>query len=433
MKKSEKLGLWMLTALVTGNIIGSGILMLPADLARVGSISLVAWIFTACGALALSLVFAKMSTLLPKTGGPYAYSHAAFGDFIGFQTAYNYWIMVLIGNAAVAIAAIGYLRVFFPCLHSPLLGSTVAIGMIWIFTAINLRSVQAAGVTQIVTTILKFVPLLAVAIFGWWYFHPSYITQNFNVTHTSNFSAFSYAATLTLWTFIGLESATIPADSTENPKRNIPLATILGTSVAMLIYFASTAVLMGMIPHEVLVNSTSPFAAANAMIFGKWGEWIAAAGAVISCLGVLNGWTLIQGQMPMAAAADSLFPKIFNKRNKHNIPVPGLIISSIIVSIMLLATTSPSLIEQFQILILLATVIALLSYLYTAVAEIILLPKEGLKQRKNITQIAIALFAAAYTFWAIFGSGKEIVFYLAVLILSSVPLYAWLKNSHSSQ
>jgi len=432
MKKSEKLGLWMLTALVTGNIIGSGILMLPADLARVGSISLLAWIFTAGGALALSLVFAKMSNLLPKIGGPYAYSHAAFGDFIGFQTAYNYWIMVLIGNAAVAIAAIGYLRVFFPCLHSPLLGTTVAIGMVWIFTAINLRSVQAAGITQIITTILKFIPLLAVAILGWWYFHPTYITQNFNVTHTSNFSAFSYAATLTLWTFIGLESATIPADSTENPKRNIPLATILGTAIAMFIYFASTAALMGMIPHEILVNSTSPFAAANAVIFGKWGEWIAAAGAIISCLGVLNGWILIQGQMPMAAAADRLFPKIFNKRNKHNIPVSGQIISSIIVSLMLLATTNPSLIDQFQILILLATVIALLSYLYTAVAEIILLPKEGFKQRKNITQIIIAIFAAAYSFWAIFGSGKDIIFYLAILVFSSVPLYAWLKNSHTS-
>lgn len=425
-KKSEKLGLVSLTALVAGNMIGSGVFMLPSELARVGSISIFSWIFTAAGAFFLALVFSKMSHIIPKTGGPYAYARAGFGDFIGFQTAYTYWIAVLIGNAGVALALIGYLRVFFPILSIPAISTSVAILSIWLFTFINIQGIRTVGLVQIITTSLKFVPLLVVGLLGWWYFHPEYLTSSFNVTTKSNFSAFSYGATLTLWAFIGVESASVPADSVANPKRNIPLATLFGTSIAALVYIITATVIMGLLPANILANSPSPFAAAAKVIFGQWGEWIVALGATISCLGALNGWILIQGHITLAIAEDNLFPKVFAKMNKANVPGLGIIIGSTIITVLLLLTSTPNLVDQFQFIILNAAGFSLLAYVYTSIAEILILQKNKTDIKKT-TNIIIAILAAFYSLWAIIGSGKDTVFMLTITILSSLFLYAIIK------
>lgn len=420
----NKLGLVTLTSLVTGNMVGSGIFILPADLARIGSISLLSWIFTSLGAFLLALVFSRMSVLIPKTGGPYAYADAGFGDFIGLQTAYNYWVAVWVGNCAVVVALIGYLRIFLPFMNDPFWGVLAGIGFVWIFTAINISGIHSVGVVQLVSTILKFVPLLIVAIFGWWYFHPEFIKNSFNLTTGSNFSAFSHAATLTMWAFVGVESATVPAASVENPRRNIPLATLFGTLIAALIYMASSTAIMGMLPASELINSGSPFAAAAQVIFGTFGKWLVAAGAVISCLGALNGWTLLQGQVPMAAADDKLLPVIFSKRNKVNVPAWGLVITAIAMSIFLLMTVSPNLVDQFQLIILIAATTSLIAYFYTAVALIVV----SREQNKNsFIYLIVAIFASVYSVWAIFGAGKNIIFYVSMLVFSSIPLYAWMR------
>ncbi|MBN2690008.1 MAG: amino acid permease [Gammaproteobacteria bacterium] len=417
----KKLGLWTLTALVAGNMVGAGIFLFPANLASIGSISLYSWGFTALGAFLLAVVFSKMSLLIPKSGGPYAYARAGFGDFIGFQTAYGYWLSIWISNAAIALAATNYMAVFWPILQHPLPNCFVAIAILWVFTIINACGVRAAGVTQLITVILKFIPLLAIAIFGWFYFHPSYIVDSYNVTGQSNFHAVSEGAALTLWAFIGLESATIPVDLVNNPSRNIPLATFLGTLLAALVYILSSTVIMGMIPGVILAKSISPFAAAADMIFGHWGKWIIAIGAIISCVGSLNGWVLLQGQMPMAVADDRLFPKIFAKRSKKGVPVRGLIVTSLLITSFLLFTISPNLVEQFKFIVLIATLVTLLPYFYTSFAEIICLQHEfGFKKAAHIL---VAILAALYVFWAIVGSGERVFFYGSILIFSGIPLY----------
>ncbi len=430
-KKPKKLGLWMLTSLVAGNMIGSGIFLLPSNLASIGSISLISWALTSIGAFFLAIVFSKMSLLIPKTGGPYAYAQAGFGDFIGFQTAYNYWIAIWVGNAAIVIAMIGYLAVFWPVLHQPITACIMAIIVIWILTVVNILGVRSAGFMALITTILKLIPILLIGILGWWYFHPEYLTASFNVSHQSNFSAVSYAATLTLWAFIGVESATVPAGDVENPRRNIPLATLLGTVIAAIAYIASSAAIMGMIPAHELAISTSPFAAAANIIFGKWGEWIIAAGAVISCFGCLSGWVLLQGQVPMAAADDKLFPQIFAKRNKAGVPAWGLIITAILISAFLLFTISPDLVKQFELIILIAALTSLIPYLYTAIAAIITINRQHTISKKDIGQIIVAMGAGAYSFWAIFGAGKDIIFYGSILVFFSIPLYALVARQKS--
>lgn len=423
--KKSKLGLFMLIALVTGNMIGSGAFMIPTEIARVGSIGLLSLIFTAVGAICLALVFAKMSSLVPKAGGPYAYARAGFGEYIGFQTAYYYWIAVWVGNAAIVVAALGYLDVFFPVLKNHTTSMFCTIIIVWSLTIINIIGVRFAGAFQILTTILKFSPLVIIGTLGWRYFNPDYLIQNFNVTKNSYFSTFSFAATLTLWLFVGVESATIPTDSVHNPKKNIPLATLIGTGVAALIYILSNTAIFGMIPTETLASSTSPFATATAIIFGEWGRLFVAFAAVISCLGALNGWILLSSHIPMAAAEDKLFPKIFAKRDASGVPIFGLVLTSLLMTVLLLATTFLDLIQQFELLILVASTTSLVAYFYTSIAEIILLPKKI--SGKNIIHIGIAIVAAIYSFWAILGSSREIIFYLAAFIFMTIPFYALLK------
>ena len=305
-----KLGLGMLIALVVGNMIGSGAYLLPSTLSTIGSISLFSWVFTCIGAISLALVFGKLSSVIPKTGGPYAYTKTGFGDFIGFQTSFCYWVSLWIGNAAIVVACVGYLHYFFPVLSNPFYSFLAGVGILWLFTFVNICGVRNAGIFQSVTAVIKLIPIIVVIFLGWFYFHPEYITQSFNVTkpHVSAFSAISTAATLTLWGFVGIESATVPAGSVKNPAKNIGRATILGTVLVAVIYILSSGIVMGMIPNSELQHTTAPFAEAAGIIFGPVGAIVIAIGAIISCLGALNGWVLLQGQIAMAAANDGLFP-----------------------------------------------------------------------------------------------------------------------------
>jgi basic amino acid/polyamine antiporter, APA family len=427
--KKQRLGLWMLTALVAGNMVGSGVFLLPASLAAYGSISLLAWLATALGALLIALVFAKLGTVMPKTGGPYAYCREAFGDFVGFQMAYNYWIALWVGNAAIAVAFTGYLSFFFPVLaKNAVLSCAVSIAIVWITTLINLAGVRHAGFFQLLTTLLKLVPLLLIGFVGIFYIHPHYLAD-FNLSHHSNMAAFSGAATLTLWSFIGLESASVPADQVDNPSRNIPRATILGVLIATVVYILSSIAIMGSMPLTQLAHSAAPYADAARLLFGPIGSVIVGLGAVISCLGALNGWILLQGQIPLAAAQDKLFPRVFEKRSANGTPVVGLIVSSLLITLLLLMTLSASLVHQFTVILLLATLASLIPYFLTTMAELVLFQKyPGLfKGKRLIGSVVIALLAGAYSFWAIIGAGEETVFYGTLLLLSSVPVYVLMK------
>lgn len=431
--KPKKLNLIMLITLVCGNMIGSGVFLLPSDLAQFGTISLLSWFFTAAGAILLALVFADLSRKFPKTGGPYAYSRLGLGEFIGFQTAYQYWIALWVGNGAIAIAFVGYLRVFIPQLNNSVATCFTAIGLIWLLTAINITGVRKAGVMQIITTFLKLIPLIIIILFGWEYisFHNYFTNLNISSPHVSNFSAISTSATLTLWAFIGLESATVPADSVENPRRNIPLATIIGTLLAAAVYILSSTIIMGMIPAPILKLSTSPYADGAALIFGHWGRDLIALGAIISCFGTLNGWVLVQGQVAMAAAENKLFPNIFAKRNKANVPQPALLISAGLISLLLLLTISNNLVHQFQTIILIATLATLIPYLYTNISSIILDLKEKDKSGIAWKPIIISFFAALFSCWAILSSGTDTMKYGAIVLISTVPIYAWLRHRNS--
>lgn len=423
------LGFWTLTSLVAGNMIGSGVFMLPAALAKFGTISILAWILTAIGSIFLALVFSRLSQLLPKTGGPYAYCHEAYGDFVGFQLAYNYWIALWIGNAAIAVAFVGYLSVFWPAVATvPWLSCGISIGIVWVLTGVNILGVQQAGIVQLVTTILKMAPLFLLALIGLFFIHKENLAA-FNVSHHSNWQALTGAATLTLWSFVGFESATVPAGNVIDPRRNIPRATIIGTVVAAIVYILGTISVMGIIPMDQLANSNSPFADTARVMFGHWGAVIIALAAIIACFGTLNGWILMQAQIPYAAAHDNLFPKPFGKLGKNGTPVIGLVISSLLITVLLLLRYGVNLVDQFTFMILLAVLASLVPYIYTAVAEVVLLINNPGKfeGHRFKTALILSIVAFIYAFWAILGAGQEIVYYGFLLFISSLLVYVWVR------
>lgn len=418
------LNFWMLTALVVGNMIGSGIFLLPASLAPYGTMSIFSWLFTTAGALFLALMFVNLNHRFPQTGGPYVYCRQAFGDFAGFMIAYNYWVAVWVANAAVAVALIGYLGVFWSALnHDAHLSFWVEVSAVWLFTGINILGVRSAGIVQLITTVLKTLPLLAISIVGLFKINPHYLAE-FNLNGVSHLGAFTSAATLTLWAFIGLESAVIPSEDAENSK-DIPKATIYGTLLAALIYILGTLAIMGLIPAEELKNSQAPYADAARLLFGSGVEAMVAVGAIVSCLGALNGWILLQAQVPMAAARDGIFFTVFAKKSRFKTPMLGQIISSLLVTALLALTLNKTLVSQFTFIILLATLAYLVPYFFCALAELRFLFKEKAKlsDKRFLRNMAIAVLACGYSAWTIIGSGIEVIAYGVCLSLLGIPFY----------
>ena len=422
--KKKALGFWSATSMVAGNMIGSGIFLLPAALATFGGISIIGWIFSAVGSIFLALVFAGLARQIRGSGGPYLYTQAGFGDAPGFLVAWGYWISIIATNAAIAIALVSYLSAFWPTIASQNLFSTVVtLVFVWSLVIVNVRGVRLAGRVQLGTTILKILPLIAVGAFGLFSLDPSNF-QPFNLSNQSNFSALTATASLTMWAFLGMESANIPAAEVENATSTVPRAAVAGTCIAALVYIPGTVAVMGLISPDQLAQSNAPFAEAAASLWGPWGYNLIGLGAIVSCFGALNGWTLCLGQIPMAAAKDKLFPRVFAKQSKFGTPAKGLIISSILVSFLVLMNASESLVNQFTFVILLATLAALLPYLLCALARIFIAVR--LHQPLSISEISVCILAAIFSTWAITGTGLETIFWGSILFITGLPIYFWI-------
>ena len=428
----RSLGLWMATALVIGNMVGSGIFLLPASLAgQAGPVSILAWVFTGIGAMLLALVFAKLGRAYPKTGGPYVYARKAFGDFVGFWTAWSYWINAWVGNAAIAVAFAGYLAVFWPRASTYWIATALAIGLVWLMTFANILGVRQAAWVQMITTIVKFVPLALIGIVGLFFIHTSNFAP-FTLTHGFDWGI-SGAALLTLWAFIGLESATVPAEEVKDPEKTIPRATIIGTGAATVVYLIATLALFGMIASTALAKSSSPFAAgANVIFGGTWGGKAIAIVAMFSIAGVLNGWILLQGRVPLGAAQDGLFPKRFARVDeKRGTPVFGLVASSVLITALLALNFQQkgSVVHLFTDVIIIATLTALIPYAFAAAAEIYLFftEPEAFSGVRFARDTVIALLALAYSSWAIWGAGEEYIAKGFMLLLVGIPVYLYVK------
>jgi APA family basic amino acid/polyamine antiporter len=427
----KKVGIWIATAMIVGNMIGSGIFLLPANLAQYGGISIFGWIISTIGAMSLAYVFSELSKTIRRGGGPYAFTFSGFGDFAGFWIAWGYWISCWSAVASISIALTGALSVFFPILNeSTFVGSSFAISMILIITLINLQDIRKVGQFQTITTLLKLIPIFLIALFGFADFNSDHMTP-FNQSDTNALSAIVATITLTLWAFLGFESATIITHKVRNPEITVPKATLFGTLFVAIIYISSSFSIMGIIPPETLQVSAAPFADAASVIWGNAAGKFIAIGVAISCLGAMNGWTVIQGQIPHAASEDRLFPRYFSTLNRNEVPSKGIIISSTLAAILIGSTGHLGIVKQFEIIILISTLTAVIPYSFCSMTYFkqFLSNQSSYSQTERIKRIIIISIAFAFSLVAIYGSGKETVFSGFILLICGLPVYIWMKNN----
>jgi basic amino acid/polyamine antiporter, APA family len=425
---TRDIGLFTAVSLVMGNMIGSGVFLLPASLAPYGGVSLIGWIVSAGGSMMLALVFARLARNRPASGGPYAYTRAAFGDLAGFLVAWGYWISVWSANSALAVAFVGYLAPFFPNLVAvPASAAVMAVAAIWLLTAVNIMGVRAAGRVQLVTTALKILPLAVIGVVGLVKFDP----EHFRLAERSASALGSdvmACVTLTLWAFLGLECATIPAGSVRDPDRTIPRATIVGTVLTAVIYIISTIGVMTVLSADALGKTTAPFADAARSLFGAKAGAAIAIGAAISSFGALNGWILIVGQLPLAAARDGLFPSLFARVSSRGTPVTGMLVSGVLSTALVAMNYSQGLVKLFTFIILLATLSTLVPYTFCSLAVLLGrgaggdgAPRAAIKVGAGMR--AIAAVALLYSLFAIAGAGREVILWGLALLGLGLPVY----------
>lgn len=432
LKKGGKLSIWGSTALVIGNMIGGGIFLLPAALGAYGGISLLGWLFSVGGTLILAYLFSQLSLMVQqKNGGPYAYTRAGFGDFMGFLVAWGYWVSVWVANAAIAVAFVGAMSVFFPFLETSRLAAVLTgLAAIWLLTGINLRGIRASGWVQLVTTALKLIPLFLIGFGGLLLFNSEHFSP-FNLSTETNWNAVIMTASITLYAFLGFESATIPAAVIDKPEKTIPKATMIGTILTASVYLLVTIGIMGLIHPNELVGSPAPFADAAVRLGGSWARYFVAGGIAIATFGALNGWILILGQIPMAVAEDGLLPKFFGKKSERGVPAGSLLFGSTVVSLIMLLNYTDGLAKQFEFLSLLTTLSVLTPYLFCAAAYLIIFRRVS-PDKSMIIPMILSLVAFVFCMWTIYGSGEETVFWGFLLLLAGLPFYIFTKLSKSN-
>jgi APA family basic amino acid/polyamine antiporter len=438
--QKREIGFWTAVSLVVGSMIGSGVFGLPATLAAFGGISMLAWVITAFGSIMLALVFAHLSRSNPATGGVYAYARDAFGDFGGFIVAWGYWISMWTANATLAIAFVGYAGPLLSELTGtqiaarPVAAAGMAIATLWILTAVNTLGVRTAGRIQVVTTLLKLMPLVVVGLGGLLAFN----ADHFAIPEPARESSGQFlgmlflAMTSTLFAFVGLEVATVPAGAVKDPGKTIPRATIVGTLVTAVIYVLSTAGAMSLVAPDLLAKSTAPFAdAARAMGGGTLGLLVG-LGAAISAFGSLNGWILVVSQLPMAVANDGLFPRAFARLSPRGVPVTGMLIAGVLSTLLIILNYSQSdtLVEVFSKSLVLSTLATLIPYSFCALAVFI----PGGRRAKTIGagMATVAIVAFVYSLLCIYGAGQETVFLGFLLIVIGLPVYVWVSRQRGA-
>ncbi|WP_308620050.1 arginine/agmatine antiporter [uncultured Desulfovibrio sp.] len=419
----NKMGVVAATFMVAGNMMGSGVFMLPANLAAFGSISLLGWLTTTAGAVALALTFSSLASIYPAAGGPYAYARKAFGDYMGYQTNMVYWVANVIGNVGLGVAGIGYLTHFVPALEHPYAAAGAEIFVIWLLAYANMLGPRFIGFVQSVATSIKLLPIVGVAVFGWLWFSPELFCSAWNVSGESPFQAYTNTINLTLWAFIGVESASVSAGVVRNPRRNVPIATISGVLLAGGCYILSSSVIMGMIPNRELLASSAPFADAVRVALGEAAGHVVAGCAALGCIGSLGGWIMIVSQSAKAAADDGLFGAIFSRANEQGAPVSGLLIVAVLMSLMVLFTISPAASQQFGKLASTAVILTLMPYLYSCISMKVV-GFNVLKPNQYFLHVLIGFFGAIFCMAALISSNVTQTRWSLIFVIATIVFYS---------
>lgn len=423
---SRKMSFWSVFALVTGSQIGSSLFMSPANLAPFGAYALIGWIISGIGAVTLALVFAQLCAWFPQTGGPHVYVQKAFGQIAAFFTGWTYWVISWISTTVVIIASVGYLTPLVG-IHSAGINLCLEIVLVVMIMLLNFKGVTVAGHIESVLTLLKFVPLLLIPGAALFYFDFTHFIVDASVASYSLLQIISRVTMLTLWGFIGLESATAPADSVENPSVTIPRAIVLGTLSVALLYFINSLAIMGIIPGNILMVSNAPYADASRMIFGGNWHMIISLIAAIICIGTVNAWTLTSGQIALGLALDGLMPEVFHYKNRYGAPYWGLVISCLGTVPLLVLTAHEHLASQILAIIDFSVTAFLFVYLVCCLAFFKILAQRSATIKDVLWHLTYGLIASSFCVWVIFQMPFNVIVIASLFTLSGIPCYLYCR------
>lgn len=416
---ARKIGLLPATMLVAGNMIGAGIFMMPTIMASIGGISTLGWLVTVPGAFVMGYMFARLGKVQPKAGGPYAYAREALGDFAGFQCNLLYWFSNVIANIAIATSITGYLTIFVPALRNPYLGACSTILMIWLSATLNMIGPRLVTRFETLTTFLGVGPIALVGIAGWLFFDPQLFLSGWNTAGIGEVQAISSAVSIMFWAFMGVESASVAAAVVENPERNVARATLIGVLIAAVVYVLSTTAIMGIIPNNELRHSSAPFADAAMRALGPVGAVVITICAIMKASGCLGGWTLINAETALATARDGLFPALFAHTDSRGVPVRGLAIVAVFMTVIVFFTLSPTAGEAFMVLADISVLLVLTPYIFAAVSVSYYIQR-GMVARSFVW---VALLTVVYCLAVIIVSAGTAVAISMALGLATAPLF----------
>ena len=429
---SRKMGVVDLTVLVAVNMMGSGIIMLPASLAETGAISILSWAVTVVGAMCIAYTFAKCGALCRRAGGMSAYAEEAHGKSAFFIASYTYYICLVISCVAIAVSAAGYMAPFAPWIKSSPVHTFLTVVAILVVTMIaNFKGPKITGKISSFTIWGIIIPVAGLSVIGWFWFDPAIFSASWNPHSMSTGGAISSGISLTLWAFLGVESAGANSDAVENPERNVPLACLFGTGFAAIVYIASTTVIQGIVPNDQLVTSDAPFGLVFSMMFTPLVGQIITALAVIACIGSLLGWQFTNAQVSKAAADDKLFPKVFGKISKNDAPIAGMLIMLVLELLLASMTISPNLLKQFNMLLNLAVFINMVPYVLSMTGLQVMMQKNHVSKSQYRIASLVSTFAVLYSIYGVYSCGVEAVFGGTIITLVGYIFYGFLAGRDS--
>ena len=424
MAEQKKMNLMQLTFMVAVNMMGSGIIMLPANMAQVGAISLLSWIVTALGSMAIAYGFAQAGIFNQRSGGMAAYAEDAYGKDGYFVVFLLYFLSLAIGNVAIGISAVGYLATFFPGMSATPIATCVSvIALLWLTTVANFGGPSLTGKIGAVTVWGVILPVGALSLIGWFWFSKDTFAAAWNPQGLSIGEGMGSSISLTLWAFLGMESAAQNSAAVENPKKNVPLACLFGTLGAAVIYVLSTTVIQGIVPNAELAESTGPFGLAYAHMFTPTVGKIVMGLAIAACLGSLLGWQFTLAQTGKSAAEERMFPKFFAKENRLGAPITGMIVLGVVQTLLALSTISPTLSEQFSALVNLAVVTNVIPYVVALSALVVMMKSAKVAPNVYRRNAVISVIAMGYSVFALYASGKDAV--MGGMLVLGITFIIW--------
>ena len=425
--KSNKIGVVQLTILTMVNMMGSGIIMLPTKLAEIGTISIVSWLVTAVGSTALAYAFAQCGMFSRKSGGMGGYAEYSFGKAGNFMANYTYGVSLVIANTAIAISAVGYGSEFLGATLSPLSIALWTIFTLWLATVLNFGGARITGNISSFTIWGVIIPVVGISIIGWKWFDGSMYVNSWNPHNVPTFEAIGVSISMTLWAFLGLESACAHSDAVENPEKNVPIAVLGGTLGAAVIYIVSTNVIAGIVPNLELANSTAPFGLAFAHMFDETIGKVIMGLMVMSCFGSLLGWQFTIAQVFKSSAEEGYFPAFFKKVTSKDAPIVGMVTITALQTLLSLMTISPSLNKQFNVLVDLAVVTNVIPYLLSMAALAVLLKTENVPQQKYKKTVLVAFIGSVYSIYALYAAGEQAMLYGSIVTFIGWTLYGFVS------